>query len=135
MNKKITSKSGSGDSWIVFYDDGSIDVTCSNCGKIDELKPDHKMSASLNQIDEAYKTYVCYSCWQKNRDAEKSFDKNETQDRIANAQAFNLAVASLSEEDKQSFGSVIKEEIKDRQQWFYNELTNRKVVEEIEEDD
>jgi|TARA_R110002020_G_scaffold421104_2_gene630188 hypothetical protein len=61
----------------------------------------------------------CSICWKKNKDY-------DTSERISYAQSWNLAVASLNDEDKKSDSLITL--IEQRQSYFYEKLTNRDKI-------
>lgn len=108
------------------FDDvaGELRIKCVHCGKIDTLTGDK--AQKFNNMTSA-QTYLCYSCWLKNKDAEKQELQYEKEDRISYAQSFNLAVNMLSDKEKEEDDTASAEtKIKMWQKWFYEKLTERK---------
>lgn len=136
MDKKNTAKAViSRSAFCTIYHDGSIDVICRKCGKIDYLKPDSKMAIQINQIPEAGEDYRCLNCWKENRDALKEREKGQRRDEIAYAQSWNLAVnlvprllsgfnTNFHDAMDTSFLEDYQKELSFWQKWFYEQLTN-----------
>ena len=104
-----------------FYEDGSASANCVVCGKVDLITAERAGKFIVNSPN-WYKTYSCFDCWRANKD-------NDKNDRISFAQAYNLAVASLSEEDKENLSEIqFKLKVRERQKFFYQELKGQNTI-------
>ena len=118
--KKIKEKG----KYCTIYDDGSIDITCRDCEKVDELSPDNKNVARIMQIESAKSSYTCLDCWKKERDTNKTVIDDKRSDKIAYAQSWNLAVAAMNIPVESQFEDL-EEGIEVWQKYFYEKLTER----------
>ena len=125
--KEIKSKND----FATWYVDGSLDAKCHVCGKEDKLKEDAKIALVAHTMDSWNGSdYKCLDCWK----AKKNIKIESTQDRIAYAQSWNLAVALWSptfatkewisaqeniEEDRKMY-------LEAWQKYFHKKLTNGK---------
>lgn len=100
------------------YEDGSMKAWCKRCNNPEEVPGDR--AAKIKKIPEWSSSFTCTPCWKKSKEPEKQ----DTQDRIAYAQSWNLAVAVLSEKNK-FHSDELQHNIEYWQKYFYEKLTNR----------
>ena len=100
-------------------EDGTVRIACSSCGEIQEVKDKQAAAAEANPT-----TFNCISCWRKGKDQDRQEVQLSTQDRIAWNSALNNAVASCG--TIENFNDLWKKTIRERQDYFYKLLTERK---------
>jgi hypothetical protein len=108
---------------MIENEDGSVTIPCAKCGTATTVSP--AVQAKFNWNPNWTRDFTCMDCYRKGQDAEKLKPKQgTTEERIAFAQSWNLAVAILASRDLAE--SELKAEIeKTWQPWFYHKLTNR----------
>ena len=117
---------------VTGFETGEVEITCTRCFIGDRLSADNKHRARVLSSEQARRTYVCLNCWKKQQDEKGLFKSIDRADEIAWGQSFNLAVASLSDKEKEllskadalgvdGFDTVWK-----RQAIFYEKLSEYK---------
>ena len=125
QEKQIRDK---GDNLIV-YEDYSIKVLCSQCGKWESHGKDSKQSTLVNQYPQKVESWVCNKCYQVESTPPTADEVR--QEQIAYGQSWNLAaaiVAPMTERIAMDGSMIAKtqEILTFWQQYFYKQLTNRK---------
>lgn len=116
-----------------FFDDGSVDVVCVQCGKLENLSSDNKNAIRLNQIEGAYQTYTCLNCWKENQNKEKTKEKEIRENQIEFGQTYNLAVqAVLNSGLTPSDGKKFWDKISEYQSQFLADIKGRKLIKQNE---
>ena len=102
------------------YEDGSMKAWCKRCNNPEEVPAER--AEKIKKIPDWSSSFTCTPCWRKSKEP----DQHDTQDRIAYAQSWNLAVATIPNEFKheQTF-PTFTEELEKRQKYFLEKLTNR----------
>lgn len=114
------------------YDNGDVEITCTRCFISDRLTVGNKHRERVLTSEQARRTYVCLNCWKKQQDEKGLFKFVDKADEIAWGQSFNLAVASLSEKQKENLdtaealGVTGFEIVWKRQAIFYEKLSEYK---------
>ena len=62
LNSKLKEVKERGETYTIFTD-GSAELLCRNCGKIDYVAPDSKAAINANQIPDYAMKYWCFNCW------------------------------------------------------------------------
>jgi hypothetical protein len=97
---------------------------CKRCKNFEEV--DAERAAKIQRIPEWSSRYLCSACYFGGADGAKASKDANTQDRIAYAQAWNLAVQMITDEMKATYPMTqINASLVEWQRYFYEKLTNR----------
>ena len=118
---KVTIASAFPDHYEI-YEDGSMKAWCKRCKNPEEVPAER--AEKIKKIPDWSSSFTCTPCWKKSKEPAQQ----DTQDRIAYAQSWNLAVALMAPffATKEAPGSdYVQENIEIWQKYFLEKLTNR----------